>query len=335
MSLHELNKIVGKAAKALYDNEKFPVEVLAVRARKAAESFPSDPTVVAMSNFLTKRASAEVFITRAELKDVYQRLFSRNNKFGSLFLEELGASEMPKAHLMQRDPGEGKDFTKEAYERLSDPILANAMTAEFDKRARYQPYSASFAKSAARTCLHELNRYATPRKVDVVAGKPDLLICQATYETPKGMANVIVPVEVKDGAALLPTVFLSRAGFVDLAKEALEEHLLATAGKQFSVDVQKVLEVVSNAKNGSPEPLSEMEIIIAKTRASQGVPSTHTANGILYQEVDKPQLDIEPPHLPEADKFAKKLASPAGVAEFTFGKQAVDTCRKMLKQALG
>ena len=144
-----------------------------------------------------------------------------------------------------------------------------------------------------------------------------------------------MPVEVKDGAALLPTVFLSRAGFVDLAKEALEEHLLATAGKQFSVDVQKVLEVVSNAKNGSPEPLSEMEIIIAKTRASQGVPSTHTANGILYQEVDKPQLDIEPPHLPEADKFAKKLASPAGVAEFTFGKQAVDTCRKMLKQALG
>lgn len=334
MSLYELNKIVSRAAKALYDNEKFVVGVLAVRARKASEAYPSDPTVVAMSNFLTKRASANEFITRSEFKDIYNRLYSQNNHFGGLFSEELGVTELLKSQVTKRTASEGEDFTK-AYEKIADPILSNALGSIFSKNASYKPYSASMAKSAERTCLHELNRYAAPRKIDVVAGQEDLLICQATYDTPKGCTSVLVPVEVsKDGIVLLPTVFLTQAGFVDLTKESLEDHIASTAGKNFSVDVQQILQVVANAKNGVPEPLSEMEIIIAKTKVANGEISTHTANGILYQEVDKVQLEVATPRLAEADSFEKNLASPVGIAEFTFGKMAVDVGRKMLKQAL-
>src|SRR3972149_5847281 len=61
MSRYELNKIsnvVMKAAKAVYDKEKFPIGVLAVRARKLAHIYPTDTTVVGCSNFLTKRAES-------------------------------------------------------------------------------------------------------------------------------------------------------------------------------------------------------------------------------------------------------------------------------------
>lgn len=333
MSLYELNKIVNRAAKALHDGEKFPVGVLAIRARKVAESFPNDPTAVAMSNFLTKRASSESLISRVELREVYHKLYSQNNRFGSVFVNELGDAELPKPKTMHREASEGKDFAEEAYNKLADPVLANALSQVFDPNGTYQPYSAEMAKVAARTCLHELNRLAPPKKVDVVAGRADLVICQADYETPRGWCSVLVPIEIKKSTALLPTVFLDKVGFTDLTKDNLESYITDTAGKKFSVDVQKVLQVVASAKNGGMKPLSEMEMIIAKARAVKG--DSYNINGIVEQRVDQPGGNLETPRVPEADEFAKRLASSVGIAEFKFGKSVVDGGRKILKNALG
>jgi hypothetical protein len=340
MSLHDLNKIVSRAAKALYDNEKFAVGVLAVRASNAAASCPTDPTLVAMSNFLNKRAESELFITRSELKSVYNKLYSQNNKFGSLFMEELGGSLESQVRYATRDPNEGKDFTKEAQAKFGDQNLASALAGVFEKKA-HQPYSGQLAENAARTCLHELNRFAMPHKVEVVAGQADLLICQATYETPKGNTAVLVPVEVNEGRPLLPTVFLSQLGFVDLAKDALQDHILKSAGQKFSVDIQKLLEVVSSVKNG-PRGMSEMDMIIAKAEAAKGVSTAQITNGvlsqaeaILNQTVDPKQPDLIQPRLAESDEYAKKLASTKGLAEFAFGPQYVDQSRKILARMFG
>lgn len=333
MNFHELNKVVTRAAQALSDNEKFPVGVLAVRARKVAEAFPADSTVVAMSNFLNKRASSEPLISRSELRDVYHKLYSQNNRFGSIFAEELGNTELTKAKIMHREANEGKALIEEAYTNLADPILSNALSEVFDPKGTYKPYSVSLAKSAARTCLHELNKFAAPKKIEVVAGQADLLICQAAYETPKGWCSVLLPVEIKEGTALLPTVFLNRFGFADLTKENLEQHIIETAGKNFTVNVRQLLEAVASAKSGGVKPLSDMEMIIAKARAAKG--NSYIVNGILNQQVDTPQnTNIETPRLPEADEFAKRLASADGIAEFKFGKELVNVGRKILKQAL-
>lgn len=334
MSLYELNKIVGKAAKALYDNEKFPVGVLAVRARRAAEANPSDPTIVAMSNFLSKRASSDPLISRAELKDVYERLYSRATKCAALFENELGPVVQPKSAVMARDPGEGKDLMAEAYEKMADPILVNALSSAFGTTTAYKPYSEKVAVAAARTCLHELNRFVQPRKVDVVAGQADVIICQASYDTPRGTTTVLVPVEVKESKALAPSMFLTRAGFADISQKALEDHILSTAGKSFTVDAQKLLHVVAVAKGTAPKPLSEMEMIIAKAKAEAGEQTTHTVDGILYQEVDPAQLDVVVEKTAESEEFGKKLNSSAGAAEFLFGKQAVDAGRNLLIKAL-
>lgn len=332
MSLHELNKIVNRAAKALHDGEKFPVGVLAVRARKLAEAYPNDSTVVGMSNFLTKRASSEPLISRIELRDVYHKLYSQNNQFGSIFAAELGNTELAKPKTMHHEASEGKDFANEAYSKLADPVLSNALSQVFDTNGTYQPYSSEIAKTAARVCLHELNKFAAPKKIDVVAGQSDLILCQADYETPRGWCSVLIPVEIKANAPLLPTVFLGKVGFADLTKNNLEKHIFDTVGKKFSVDVQKVLQAVASAKNGGIKPLSDIEMIIAKARAVKG--STYSINGITEQQVDQPNGNIETPRLPEADEFAKRLASTVGVAEFKFGKVAVDGGRKILRNAL-
>lgn len=334
MSLHKLNQMVSKAAKVIIDTEKFPTEVLAVRARKVAEAYPSDPTAVAMCNFLTERAHSEMLISRGELREVYHKLFSQNNHFGSNFVEELGLAELPKkTKVMHREANEGKSLTQEAYENLADPVLSNALSQVFDPKGTYQPYSISLAKSAMRTCLHELNKFVSPKKIEVVAGQADLLLCQATYETPKGWCSVLVPVEIKEGAILLPTVFLSKLGFVDLNQSTLEQYIVETAGKKFSVDVQQLLQVIASAKNHGIKPLSDMEMIIAKARAAKNE-STYVLNGILHQTVDQPQSNITVQDLPEAQEFAKRLASTAGIAEFKFGKTVVERSRQIVKQAL-
>lgn len=335
MSLHDLKNIIGKAAKAVFDNEKFPVGVLAVRAKRAAQVHPTDSTLVAMSNFLSKRAdSRNVLITRAELRDVYNRLYSNNNKFVEIFAEELGAVQATKRAGIIRDPKEGTNLIESAYEKLADPVLANALSSVFDENPSYRLYSAVHAKNAAKTCLHELNNYFAPRKVDVVAGQQDLIICKATYETPRGESVVLVPIEIREELTLLPTVFLSQAGLMDLSKENLQEHILATAGKSFRVDAQKFLEVVSLAKNGEPKKLSEMDVILAKTAAAKGVASSHTPDGVLYQQIDPKQIELPIERTAESYEFGKKLSTPIGAAEMLFGKPVVDAGRKMIVQAM-
>lgn len=335
MSLNDLKKIVGQAAKSISDGEKFPVGVLAVRVRRAAEANPTDSTLVAMSNFLNKRAeSNEVLISRAELRDVYNRLYSNNNKFIEIFAEEVGAKEISKRATISRDPLEGTSLIESASEKLGNPVLANALISVFDKNAPYKPYSEVIAKNAARTCLHELNKFVSPRKIDVVAGQEDIIICKATYDTPKGDSTVLVPIEIKAGTALLPNMFLSQAGFVDISKESLKDHIIMTAGKSFRVDAQKFLEVVSTAKNGIKQTLSPLEMIIAKASAAKGN-TTYTENGILYQQVDQtPDLEVKVERSDESYGFEKKLASAVGAAEFMFGKSIVDIGRKMIVQAM-
>lgn len=340
MSLHRLNEIVNRAAKALYDNEKFAIGVLAVRARKLAESNPYDQTAIGMSNFLAKRASSKAaFITRAELKDVYNRLYTAGNKFAPAFSDELGTTaELLTPKIMERSASEGADFVQESYEKLADPILSNALVSAFDKTVPLKAYSNETAKSAERSCFHELNRNGLPpKKVQVVAGQPDVLICKASYETPKGESHVLVPVEVRESRALLPTVFLAKEGFLDINLKDLESHIVATAGKSFKVDVEQLLSVISNVKNGSPTPMSDVERIIMKAAAAKETPLTHTINGILYQELDKVAYDVEMPEYEqpqEVQDFAAKLNSQAGQAEFLFSKALVDLGRNLVTQNL-
>lgn len=333
MSLRDLENIVGGAVKALHANEKFPVGVLAVRAERAAQSFPNDPTLVAISNFLTKRASTQTFISRAELKDVYNRLYTQNNQFGKLFAEELGSTgEKSQVKTASRDPLEGTSLIPDLYEKHGNSELAEIMGQFISNKGERKLYSTKLAKAASDTCLYELDKFVTPRKIEVVAGKKDLLICQATYETPKGQVAALIPVEITNGIPLLPTVFLSQTGFQDLSKEAMEKHIVESAGKKFEVDLEKLLTAVASTRTAAPEEMSEVDRLVHLVKAAS---SKNITNGIINQVVDKEVKEFETQHrLPESDTFAAKLASVNGSAEFVFGQKVVDTARSMIKNEM-
>src|SRR6478609_3229080 len=94
MSHEKLNQLVGFIAKNMDDNEKLATPVLAAKLAKCVESFPHDQTIGAISTVIDKMALNEkLFIRRADLKSLYNKLYSRNTKFAELFQNELGIKE--------------------------------------------------------------------------------------------------------------------------------------------------------------------------------------------------------------------------------------------------
>ena len=55
---------------------------------------------------------------------------------------------------------------------------------------------------------------------------------------------------------------------------------------------------------------------------------------VLYQEVDSPKADVKIPATEESLKFADKLSSPKGIAEFILGKTAIDAGRSLVVKSM-
>jgi len=348
MSYNELSKIqnlVSKASQAVFLNEKLPIGILAVKAKRVAEGYPRDTTCISMYRFLSKKSenSRDIFISRGEFKDVYNKLYSNNNKFASFFKEELGLVDRPDpSNVMKRDVKENhmltdlhdkmaKNFNTSAFEAFSEELGA-----VLDNKP-ILGYSQENAKLAKKTCARELNSLGLlPKDISVVVGQKDLLICEATYETPKGTTSVLIPVEIKQGLIIPPGMFLSTAGFVNLTSNTVKQHLQATAGKKFQVNSQELLKKISQVKN-SGKKVSEVEQIVRQASLSKGTNILAGSEGILLKEIDPAHPDVKlsaPKSNKEIDSIADYLNSQDGAAEFIFGRSALEMGRSMLSLAL-
>lgn len=333
MSLPQLSEAILKASKALSEQEKLPVPVLAVRAKKLAEANPYDQTAIGMYNFLSKRADSEIFISKSDLKLAYQKLYTSNNVFAQAFKEELGGTQLPTPQKMVHSESENQDFLASQ----ADLDLTNALSSILDPTQEVKTYNSETAISAEKACYHELARYAlAPKTIKVMAGQVDLLICQATYETPKGEKQLIVPVEIREKRALLPTMFLADDGLTDLNKVALEKYLKNSLEIKSSVNLQKLLTTLSDIKNGKTSPVNEVEQLLLKKKASAGTPA-YDSNSIIGQNINKENLNVELPTFQvseEIQSFADNLSSAKGEAEFIFGKNIVQLGQNLISQDL-
>lgn len=333
MDLRDISMAIKQASDAIRANEKFAVPVLAARARKAAQECPHDAPLVLASQVLTKMASDKTFISRTELNKLYDRLYSQNTKLAEVFSEELDRKPLPTPKVFERSPDEGSSLDRD-YNRVADPLLSNALNAAFD--GQYKPYSAKIASAAERSCLKELNAMGVPpKKIDVFAGQSDLIICKATYETPKGQSNVLVPVEIQGDCALLPTIFISEAGATDLSRQAMEAHILSTAGNNYHIDGEKLLQALSAAKNGIPKIASVVEMAAMKVQADSEEPPQNMF--AVYSKLEEPVPDVQLPELPkdpETLSFAQRLAQPDGIARQVFGNNTVDAGRNMISKRM-
>jgi len=333
-SIQDLRRFVDEIGKKLAASEKFFTGRLATRLTKAAREFPQDQTIIQMAAFLARRADnpGGHLITRSELKQALNDLWSNDTQCHAFLQKELGenpnnlvGATMAKAHHEK----EG-ELVDDLYHKYADQRLVSELEAAFDKNVQYRPYDPAVAKQAEAACRRALPGNPAVRAVD---GREFAILCQAAYETPRGQSNVLIPVEVVKGHALLPTTFLSQAGVQQLSKESVEKHVVGTAGRHFRVDASQLFEAIHRAKFGASPELDDVEHAVMMLKAREKS-AQHTPDGILYQEVDPAQNEVVIPESPETQTFAAELSSTAGSAEFVFGKTAVNTGRGVIKMML-
>jgi hypothetical protein len=329
--LNDFKKAMNTITAAIEANEKYLVGPLAVRLNKASEENPGDQTIYSLASFLRSKSEKEMFISKAELNKVYDKLYTFGSNCSNYLENELIKKDVVEAKKMARDD-ENFDLYKSA-----DSHLVNALTSVFDKTAIYKPYSNEIAGLAVKSCAKELSYFpVVPSKIEVVAGNEDVLLCKASYETPKGQSHVLIPVEISEGKALFPSVFVSTAGFDDLNKKNLGDHLNKSAGKHFQVNVDTILNVIKTAKHGisTDESLSEVERIVVKAELNKKA-ENYNHESMFFELNEKTAGDVKlVADKDDVESFAQRLGSTKGIAEVTFGKKAVDAGKVMIRQAM-
>src|SRR5713101_5860061 len=158
MSLDQIQQLANALVKSLENNEKVSTQLLASKLAKCIVEHPHDQTIGAMSRVINKMADNNtLFIKRADLKDLYHRLHSRNTKFAELFSNELGTmQELPSAKVYQRD-----NRQEIGQYQVEDTVLANALSSVFDNTLPVKAYSQSLADKA----ISSVNNRSEERRV--------------------------------------------------------------------------------------------------------------------------------------------------------------------------
>ncbi|MFZ4795892.1 MAG: hypothetical protein ACOYMA_00265 [Bacteroidia bacterium] len=342
---------VLKAASQLNDsfvlNEKFPLPLLAAKARKAALNDLGDQSIRVLSTVLTKMSeNGKIFITRGEFKNICSKFASTNSSINDYFSEELG----PQAEAKPDRPlaGQATQEHRGLYSQ-ADSFMSNALSDLWDsegkinKEAKSNLFDPLVAKQAQKLTNLELTRLGvSPKNVNVFAGTDSFIICDASYETPKGESHLLIPVEISKSGALIPNLFVSKHGLADLSRETVKQHVLASAGRSFNVNSKLLIDTLNFAKQAST--MSEFEIKalalqdhvnnnkIRKT-ASNRMEMPFSDNGIFIKEIDSNKSQnvmMQMPKAPEFEKFASSLSSERGKAEFIFGQDIINNTKRAI-----
>jgi len=338
MDFNQIKNIASSLSKTIDDNEKILLSSFAEKLSQASEAYPEDQTIGVMANVVARMTGGKkLFITKAEVKDLYKRLYSRNTKFAEVFSGELGQVEKlatPKTY--NRDNIENLSLVKEAFEKVVDPTLANALDSIFGNTVRGNTEAS--VKVAESVCTRACASVKLASKINVVNGDNSFIICQASFETPKGMTSVLIPIEIVAGKALLPTVFVGNTGPEDFSKSNLETYIATNAGKKLAVSDKLVLQAVKNTKENDIEKISSVDMALIKLNSEKDTKSDYFTNNILYQnaEVENKNLVVNTPKYQDKDmeSFAKAFDSAVGVANFSIGKDKVDNGRKVISNKL-
>jgi hypothetical protein len=313
---HKLNKLLSSAAKTIEGQDKLWCSVLVRRAEELVDRYPHDPTCVGMYRFLEERAKKQPLISKADFRSAYQSLYSRSNMFGDVFQNELGGLNLQSAKIAQHEANENKPFQT----GVNEDLLAT-VAGLFSQTP--QLLSEGTVGAAEAVTLRGMNRFSyKPTSVTSLASDECGVVCTVAYDTPKGIVNVVVPVEVEVGVGVLsPTVFISEAGFTDLNEENLTRFLQVSAGKRYSIDPKLILRTIKVAKKGMVDPVSkEFESIVARARMGTDTSNANDIVGLKVMDADPVDEVLFPE---ETKSFADRLGTVAGEAGYLFGDKLI------------
>jgi len=339
MDFNHIKKVANSLSKLIEDSEKIALPIFVAKLAKASELYPEDQTIGVMADVTARMASSKkMFISRAEIKDLYNRLYSRNTKFAELFKNELGSIEKAVAPKVNNREGNDEDLTilSKAYDKVVDPALANALNNAFGNKVK--TYTDTSADSAKTICTRECSINKLASKVDVANGNEDFIICRVAFETPKGQTSVFVPIELSAGKALIPSIFIGNNGPEDFSKTNLAQYVFSNAGKKLNLNENVVFQAVESAKSGNIAKISSVDLAVTKMHSQKETKADYFANGVYFQKVaeEDKSLTVSTPKYKddEVESFAKAFDSPLGVAKFKFGEEKVKLGRTIISNKL-
>ena len=225
-----LTKLVQSTVKTIQDNEKLAIPLLSAKLNKLAEIYPYDQTIVITADVLGKASEKNrLFITRAEFRDLYKRLYARNTKFAEYFADELGQMDtLSTPQLYEKHEQPITDLYKDV-----NPVLSNVLNSALDSTIPLKLFSKKDAETALLYVNSTLDGWnIKSSKVEIANGNEHFILVKANYETPKGLTSVFVPVEIKAGKVLQPSVFVGKEGLTELNHNNIKEYLLSHVNKK-------------------------------------------------------------------------------------------------------
>jgi hypothetical protein len=340
MDTNELKNTLNVLSKLIDDGEPVLLSPFAEKLASASENYPEDKTIGVMAGIVAKMTEGKkLTISRSEVKSLYNKLYTTNTKFSELFSHELGQVEkLATVKTYDRNQyTEDLSIVKEAFEKVVDPSLANALDNAFGNPVR--GYTAKLAETAKSAAARECACVRANAKIEVVSGDETVIITRASWETPKGQTSIFIPVEISYGKVVPPCVFVANAGVQDISRENIEEYIVANTGKKLVISEQLVLKTVKTAQRGSEEDLiSDVDLALTKLNAEKEGKAELFANDILYQtvEVEPKNLTVQTPKYNDngLESFAKSFDTPIGIANFQFGKEKVNLGRSVVSNKL-
>jgi hypothetical protein len=333
---NDIKQIINSLSKLINDSEKISLSSFSHKLEKASAAYPEDRTIGMMLDVVSRMAgNKKTFITRAEIKDLYNKLYSRNTKFADLFKDEVGQVEKLAAKTYDRkDNDEDLSVFNKISDSLVDPTLVNALDVAFGNEVK--GYSKSNAQAAKAMCQKTCSSPKLEADVSVANGNSDVMICSVAFETPKGKVSVFVPVEFAEKKPLLPSIFVGNNGVEKLSKTNLSKYVKSQAGKKLNMTADIVFGAIKSAKNANV--ISGVDLALTKLNAEKEDKADYAAGGVYFQKLDAENKNLVVKTATykddEFETFSKKFDSSLGVAAFKFGEDKIKLGRKLLVSKL-
>lgn len=314
---NDLQQTINSIGKSISDNEKLFTPVLASKLAGCLKARPQDQTFGAMSRVIEGLVEHNtLFISRAELKSLYGKLYSRGTAFGDEFSEELGETPyQPEITLAKSD---NSTFSAPP---AGDQVLANALESVFDPSIPLKQYSQVIANKALKSVASTLGIWnLSPAKLSVSDGNQKFLIIQADYETPKGLTSFYVPVETTKNEVSDPEIFIGTTlGPQELNNKEIKAYLTQYAGTKMKVAGSQLLSLLTTSATEKRE-VSDAELAVIRFNASRTDQADFFQGqvvGLTVEASGKP--DVQSPKLDDIFSFEKNFTSPQGLASWQFG----------------
>lgn len=319
--LQQLFELTSTLTKFAEDNERIGLPVFSLKLGQAHASFPEDHTIGMMSMVIAKMANNnKLSISRAELRDLYQRFYSRNSKFASLFSEELGASTEVESKPVAKQSNAIVDLIQAAD--TSDTVLAGALDQAWGEPNRFE---AKMASAATDACVGAFKNLGLRVQASVIAQQDGVMICAVGFETPRGTTSVLVPVEITAGRTVDPVVFVGNAGSCDITKSNIIEYVTKCAGDKLLINARELLDAALLAKQGE-QTVSDVDLALIRLNAVDDAIAI-SAPSVLGVEMPDPNPNVmrEVPVVRDEhfESIARTFDTEIGLANFKFGQQTV------------